>query len=55
VPHFVKGPKAEANGTLHVARNTLAVFTQPNLGELVDRENGTTFAKFARAVVDRHT
>ena len=38
-----------------VARNTLAVFTQPNLDEVVDRERGTTFAEFARGVVARHT
>ena len=55
VPHFVKGPKAEANGAMLVSRNTLAVFTQPNLGAVVDSEKGTTFAQFARGVVDRHT
>ena len=55
VPHFVKGPKADTNGLIRVARNTLAVFTQPNLGEVVDRDMGTTFAQFARGVVDRHT
>ena len=55
VPHFVKGPKANANCSIRVARNTMAVFTQPNLGEVVDREKGTTFAQFARGVVDRHT
>ncbi|MCJ1288439.1 hypothetical protein MMC26_007796 [Xylographa opegraphella] len=55
VPHFVKGPKADAHGPIRVARNTLAVFTQPNLGEVLDQEKGTTFAQFARRVVDRHT
>ncbi|MCJ1479520.1 hypothetical protein MMC13_008206 [Lambiella insularis] len=54
VPHFVKGLKADKAGGMRVARNTLAVFTQPNLGEVVDRENGTTFAEFARGVVRRH-
>ncbi|MCJ1350201.1 MAG: hypothetical protein MMC33_000182 [Icmadophila ericetorum] len=54
VPHFVKAPKPSADGD-RVARNTLAVFTQPNLGEVVDREKGTTFGQFARGVVDRHT
>lgn len=38
-----------------VARNTLAVFTQPNLGELVDREKGITFGEFARGVVEKNT
>ncbi|KAL2218783.1 hypothetical protein M432DRAFT_614255 [Thermoascus aurantiacus ATCC 26904] len=49
VPHFVKG--AKTTGTARIARNTLAVFTQPNLGEEV--EPGKTFADFAREVVDR--
>lgn len=48
VPHFVRG---ERGG--RVARNTLAVFTQPNLGEVVDAERGLTFAEFAREVVGR--
>ncbi|MCJ1439327.1 hypothetical protein MMC27_008719 [Xylographa pallens] len=55
VPHFVKGPRADAKGSIRVARNTLAVFTQPNLEEVVDREKGTTFAQFARGVMERHT
>lgn len=46
VPHFVRG---ERGG--RVARNTLAVFTQPNLGEVVDRERGLTFGEFARGVL----
>ncbi|KAJ6000514.1 hypothetical protein N7481_000923 [Penicillium waksmanii] len=48
VPHFVKGAKT---GTGRIARNTLAVFTQPNLGEEVD--DGVTFAEFARGVVQK--
>lgn len=55
VPHFVKGPKAERKGGMRVARNTLAVFTQPNLEAIIDREKGTTFAEFAKGVVSRHT
>ncbi|OKL59671.1 hypothetical protein UA08_05335 [Talaromyces atroroseus] len=55
VPHFVKGvsvsPSASASTTARIARNTLAVFTQPNLGEEVQR--GKTFADFAREVVER--
>lgn len=50
VPHFVKG--AKTTGPAKVARNTLAVFTQPNLGEEV--EEGKTFADFAREVVERN-
>ncbi len=51
VPHFVKGGKASAGGG-RVARNTLAVFTQPNLWEMVDGERD--FAAFARGVVERN-
>ncbi|KAI9870083.1 MAG: hypothetical protein M1830_004705 [Pleopsidium flavum] len=62
VPHFVKGLRAGRDGSGcrggeggRVARNTLAVFTQPNLGEVVDRETGLTFGEFARGVVRRNT
>lgn len=51
VPHFVRA--GEGSGMEGVARNTLAVFTQPNLGEVVDRERGLTFAEFAREVSGR--
>jgi len=49
VPHFVKG--AKASGHARIARNTLAVFTQPNLGEYLGP--GKTFADFAREVVEK--
>ncbi|KAJ5106363.1 hypothetical protein N7456_003038 [Penicillium angulare] len=49
VPHFVKGAKT---GEGRIARNTLAVFTQPNLGEEV--QPGLTFAEFARGVVQKN-
>lgn len=49
VPHFVKGVSSATTGK--IARNTLAVFTQPNLGEEVQK--GKTFADFAREVVAR--
>ncbi len=57
VPHFVRvggGADGGLNGG-RVARNTLAVFTQPNLGEVVDvREGrGVTFAEFSKEVVGR--
>lgn len=51
VPHFVKGAKCPG-GERRIARNTLAVFTQPNLGEEV--EPGLTFAEFARRVVQKN-
>ncbi|EEH18982.2 hypothetical protein PABG_01301 [Paracoccidioides brasiliensis Pb03] len=50
VPHFVKGGDKNVKGK--VARNTLAVFTQPNLGDEV--QEGKTFADFAREVVERN-
>lgn len=53
VPHFVRGVPASVGG--RIARNTLAVFTQPNLGELVDHEKGINFGDFARAVVSKNT
>jgi len=46
VPHFVRG----GQGGPTVARNTLAVFTQPNLWEMVDEERD--FAKLAKDIID---
>lgn len=51
VPHFVKGARC-VDGKQKIARNTLAVFTQPNLGEEV--QEGLTFAEFARGVVAKN-
>ncbi|KAK6434501.1 hypothetical protein LTR95_009312 [Oleoguttula sp. CCFEE 5521] len=48
VPHFVRGGKVNGVGG-RIARNTLAVFTQPNLWEEV--EKGRTFAEFAEAEI----
>jgi len=53
VPHFVRGSRPQAG--MRVARNTLAVFTQPNLDEVVDAERGWTFGEFARGVVGKNT
>ena len=56
VPHFVRGPMPTEGKSMNgVARNTLAVFTQPNLGEVVDIETGLTFGEFARGVVKKNT
>lgn len=56
VPHFVRGVTADAgDSSSKVARNTLAVFTQPNLGEEVDREQHITFGEFARGIVAKNT
>lgn len=51
VPHFVRAGGNEYGG--RIARNTLAVFTQPNLEEIVDSERGLTFAKFSQEVIER--
>lgn len=53
VPHFVKG--AAGGDGRRVARNTLAVFTQPNLWEIVDKDQGLDFAGFAKGVVTQNT
>ena len=51
VPHFVRA--AGKTDGRQIARNTLAVFTQPALGEVVDRKTGKTYAQFTREVADR--
>lgn len=50
VPHFVRG--AGPGFGKKIARNTLAVFTQPNLWEKVDED--MDFAGFARRVIERN-
>ncbi|TVY29932.1 hypothetical protein LHYA1_G001332 [Lachnellula hyalina] len=59
VPHFVRGVQpGVASGEDEggkIARNTLAVFTQPNLEEIVDSEQGITFGEFARGIVEKNT
>lgn len=55
VPHFVRGPSANGSQAgKKVARNTLAVFTQPNLWDVVDHDRGIDFAGFARGVVEKN-
>ncbi|KAH8899215.1 Clavaminate synthase-like protein [Thozetella sp. PMI_491] len=54
VPHFVRGARA-AMSDGRIARNTLAVFTQPNLGEVVDLAQNITFGEFARGIVAKNT
>lgn len=51
VPHFVRG--ARAGKGARIARNTLAVFTQPNLWEVVDGEKDLDFAGLAKEVFGR--
>ncbi|KAF2006685.1 Clavaminate synthase-like protein [Amniculicola lignicola CBS 123094] len=54
VPHFVRGAGAGAGAGIggKVARNTLAVFTQPNLYEQVDAQRD--FAAFAKEIVEKN-
>ena len=54
VPHFVRGPGVEANKGRAVARNTLAVFTQPNSDEVVDMKTGMTFGEHIRLSDESH-
>lgn len=59
VPHYVRGVRlgiadGENEGG-RIARNTIAVFTQPNLDEIVDSEMSITFGEFARGVVEKNT
>jgi isopenicillin N synthase-like dioxygenase len=50
VPHFVRGAAIGKGG--RVARNTLALFTQPNLWEKLDEKRD--FAAFAKEIVERN-
>lgn len=50
VPHFVRGANPSKAG--NIARNTLAVFTQPNLWEMVDETRD--FAALGQFVIGRH-
>ncbi|KAI9805883.1 MAG: hypothetical protein M1825_000497 [Sarcosagium campestre] len=53
VPHFVRGTRPRSAGEASkVARNTLAVFTQPDLHEMVDEKRD--FATFAKEIVERN-
>lgn len=57
VPHFVKGVDVGEckDKSACIARNTIAVFTQPNLDEVVDPKTDLTFGEFARGIVKRNT
>jgi isopenicillin N synthase-like dioxygenase len=50
VPHFVRGP---SGGSGNVARNTLAVFMQPDVDEVIDKERGLTYGEFVKIVGER--
>lgn len=50
VEHSVRGAFAQG-----VARNTLAVFTQPNLEEEVDLDQHLLFGEFARGIIAKNT
>lgn len=54
VPHFVRGISGGGQSKERVARNTIAVFTQPNLWDVVDKDKGIDFAGFARGVVEKN-
>lgn len=50
VEHSVRGAYAKG-----IARNTLAVFTQPNLDDEVDLEQHIKFGEFASGIIARNT
>ncbi|KAI1251662.1 hypothetical protein MGN70_006230 [Eutypa lata] len=50
VEHSVRGAYAKG-----IARNTLAVFTQPNLEDEVDLDQHITFGEFARGIIAKNT
>ena len=52
VPHFVRGGNGNNEKERKIARNTLAVFTQPNLWEMVDEERD--FAAFGQFTIDKN-
>lgn len=54
VPHFVQGPRANISGIEYVARNTLAVFTQPNLEEIIDKKTKRTFGEHTKLSDKNH-
>ncbi|KAJ8606235.1 hypothetical protein MRB53_041107 [Persea americana] len=51
VPHFVRGPQSIG---ARVARNTLALFMQPDLDEVIDKAAGLTYGKFVETIVEQH-
>ncbi len=51
VPHFVRGPSTSSR----VARNTLALFMQPDIDEVIDKDKGTTYGEFVEMIVKRHS
>lgn len=57
VPHFVRAGddgNGKAGGMEHrIARNTLAIFTQPALDVVVDQSTGKTFGEFCKEVAGR--
>jgi isopenicillin N synthase-like dioxygenase len=52
VPHFVRGPSKKTKES--TSRNTLALFMQPNSGDIVDRRTGMTFGEFTKSVDERY-
>lgn len=52
VPHYVKATTRLPRG-MKVARNTLAVFTQPNLNDIVGVQSGQTFEGLSKEVMER--
>jgi isopenicillin N synthase-like dioxygenase len=53
VPHFVAPPKGKSGH--RIARNTLAIFMQPNVDEVIDKNSNLTFGKLASIMAEEHS
>ena len=51
VPHFVRAGPVMNGGRM--TRNTLAIFMQPELGEVVEKRTGLTFGELCQEVAER--
>ncbi len=61
VPHFVRGPSGrsqsehgEKNENIMTARNTLAIFMQPEIDEVLDEKSGITFGQHIQLSDEKH-
>ena len=51
VPHFVRGPSTAGD----MARNTLPLFMQPDIDEVIDKEKGATYSQLVETIAERHS
>lgn len=55
-PHFVRGISSKVAKEIGqpIARNTMAIFMQPNISDVLDEKTGLTFGQFTKEVLKRH-